>query len=163
MTSPGASGPVRDSVSNWWWINMRWRMLAICSTENRHVVESAIVEWSLDVCWCLTLQEARRGLRRGNHALVLCEAELPDGTYQDVMRLLKHKRDQIRVIVLSESPEETCYSHAIAMGAFDMICGPCTRTDVQWVIMQAIQSHPATARGSKKGRSRGGPSSFATA
>ena len=106
---------------------MRWRMLAICSTENRHVVESAIMEWSLEVCWCLTLQEARRGLRRGNHALVLCEAELPDGTYQDVMKLLKHKLDQIRVIVLSESPSEDCYSQ------------------------------------SRKGRSRGGPSSFAFA
>jgi CheY-like chemotaxis protein len=161
--SPGVSGAVKESRSEWWWINMRWRMLAICSTENRHVVESAIMEWSLEVCWCLTLQEARRGLRRGNHALVLCEAELPDGTYQDVMKLLKHKLDQIRVIVLSESPSEDCYSQAMEMGAFDVISGPCRRTDVQWILLQAIQSHPATTGSSRKGRSRGGPSSFAFA
>lgn len=161
--SPGVSRAVEESHSEWWRINMRWRMLAICSTENRHVVESAIMEWSLEVCWRLTLEEARRGLRRGNYALVLCEAELPDGTYQDVMKLLKHKLQQIRVIVLSQSPSENCCTQALEMGAFDVISGPCKRTDVQWIIMQAIQSHPATTSGSKKGRPRGGSGSFAFA
>lgn len=144
-------------------MTMRWRMLAICSIENRQVIQSAIMEWSLEVCWCLTLQEARRGLRRGKHALVLCEAELPDGTYQDVMKLLKHKLDQIRVIVLSDARSENCYSQAVEMGAFDVVSAPCKRTDVQWIIMQAVQGHPATTSASKKGRPRGGPSSFAFA
>ncbi len=126
-------------------------MLVICSTENRRVIESAILEWSLEVCWCLTLQQARRGLRRGNHALVLCEAEFPDGTYQDVMTLLKHKLDQVRVIVLAESHSEDGYRQAIELGAFDVLSAPCRRTDVQWIIMQAVQSHPANADASKKG------------
>ena len=140
---------------------MRWRMLAICSAENRQVVESAIMEWSLEVSWCSTLQEARPGLLRGKHVLVLCEAELPDGTYQDVMRVLKRKLDQVRVIVLS--PSENCYNQAIEMGAFDVISSPCSRTDVQWIIMQAVQGHPATTNGSRKGRPPGSHSSFAFA
>ena len=142
---------------------MRWRMLVICSTENRQVIESAILEWSLEVCWCLTLQEARRGLRRGNHALVLCEAELPDGTYGDVITLLKQKLDQIRVIVLAEAYSEDSYRQAIELGAFDVISAPYRRTDVQWIIMQAVQSHPATAATSKKGRTGGGHPSLAFA
>ncbi len=137
---------------------MRWRMLVICSTENRQVIESAILEWSLEVCWCLTLQEARRGLRRGNHALVLCEAELPDGTYEDVMTLIQRKLDQIRVIVLAESHSEDGYRQAIELGAFDVISAPYRRTDVQWIIMQAVQSHPATIAASKKGGTPGGHS-----
>jgi DNA-binding NtrC family response regulator len=137
-------------------MTMRWRMLAICSAENRQVVESAITEWSLEVCWCLTLEEARRALRRGKHALIFCEAELPDGTYQDVMKLLMHKLDQIRVIVTAESHQEHCYSQAIEMGAFDVISAPCKRTDIQWIIMQAVQGHPATTHTSKKSRPRGG-------
>ncbi len=127
------------------------------------MIQSAILEWSLEVCWCLTLQEARRGLRRGNHALVLCEAELPDGTYEDVMKVLRHKLDRIRVIVVSAPPSEHCYSQATEMGAFDVISGPCKRTDVQWIIMQAIQGHPATTSSSRKGRSPRGPSAFAFA
>lgn len=130
-------------------ITMPWRMLVICSAENRRVIESAILEWSLEVCWFLTLREARRGLRRGNHALVLCEAELPDGTYQDVITLLKHKLDQIRVIVLAESHSEDGYRQAIEVGAFDSISAPYKRTDVQWIIMRAVQDT------SKKGGPRG--------
>jgi DNA-binding NtrC family response regulator len=142
---------------------MRWRMLAICSNKNRQVVESAIMEWSLEVCWCLTLREARRSLRRGKHALVLCEAELPDGTYKDVMKLVEHKLDQIRVIILAESHLDDYYRQAIEMGVFDLICAPCGRTDVQWIIMQAVQGHPATTNGSRKNGRRGGHSSFAFA
>ena len=132
-------------------ITMQWRMLVICSTENRKVIESAILEWSLEVCWCLTLQQARRGLRRGNHALVLCEAELPDGTYQDVMALLKHKLVQVRAIVMADTYSEDSYCQAIELGAFDVISAPYRRTDVQWIIMQAVQNRPVRAGAEKKG------------
>ena len=117
-------------------------MLAICSTQNRKVVESAIERWSLDVGWYSSLQDARRSLRRGTHALVLCEAKLPDGTYQDVMELLSHKLGRIRVIVMSESELEEGYSEAMEKGVFDVITTPCRRTDVQWMIMHAVQGHP---------------------
>jgi DNA-binding NtrC family response regulator len=133
---------------------MRWRMLAICSLKNRQLIESAILEWSLEVCWCLTLKEARRGLRRGNHALVFCEAELPDGTYLDVTAILKHKLDQVRVIVLTASHSEDSYKQAIESGAFDVISAPWSRTDVQWIVMQAVHSHPATVGVSRKGGPR---------
>lgn len=117
-------------------------MLAICSTQNRKMVESAIERWSLDVGWYSSLQEARRSLRRGTHSLVLCEEKLPDGTYQDVMQLLAHKLGRIRVIVMSESELEECYSEAMEKGVFDVIATPCRRTDVQWIIMHAVQGHP---------------------
>lgn len=123
------------------WMAMRWRMLAICSPENREVVESATANWAMDVGWCSTVQEARRGLRRGNHALVLCEAELPDGTYRDVMRLLQYKPSRTRVIVLSDLRAEDCYSQAIEMGVFDVIPTPSRRIDIQWTIMQAVQGY----------------------
>jgi DNA-binding NtrC family response regulator len=144
-------------------MTMRWRMLAICSPENRRAVESAIAEWSLEVCWCLTVQEARRSLRRGNHALVLCQADLPDGTYHDVMKLLMQKLDLIRVIIVSDLHPEQSYSQAIEMGAFDVLSTPYGRTDVQWTIMHALQSHPATTNGSRKRRQSGTPDSLAVA
>jgi two-component system response regulator PilR (NtrC family) len=117
-------------------------MLAICSPESRQVVESATAKWSLEVGWCSSLQEARRSLRRGTHPLVLCEAKLPDGTYQDVVQLLQHKLNRTRVIVMSESEPEECYNEAMALGVFDVIATPCRRTDVQWIIMRAVQGHP---------------------
>ena len=136
---PGLAGQPYDGRSG---MITRWRMLAICSSLNRKVVESAIEKWSLDVGWCSSLQEARRSLRRGTHPLVLCEAKLPDGTYQDVLRLLTHKLARTRVIVMSESDLDACYSEAIGLGVFDVIATPLRRTDVQWIIMHAVQGHP---------------------
>lgn len=121
---------------------MRWRMLAICSNQSRKIVESAIERWSLEVGWYTSLHEARRSLRRGTHSLVLCEANLPDGTYRDVIQLLQHKMGQIRVIVMSESDLDDCYREAMDKGVFDVIATPCRRTDVQWIIMHAVQGHP---------------------
>ena len=121
---------------------MRWRLLAICSAENRQAVESAIAKWSMEVTWCSTVQEARRRLRRGSYGLVFCEAKLSDGTYKDVIRLLGHKLDQTRVILLSDAPNEECYSQAIEQGVFDVIPASFQRTDVQWIFMQAVQGHP---------------------
>lgn len=72
----------------------------------------------------------------------MCDSKLPDGTYQDVMQLLSHKLSRVRVIVLSESNLEECYSEAIELGVFDVIATPCRRTDVQWIIMHAVQGHP---------------------
>jgi len=123
-------------------VTMRWRMIAICSAQNRKLVESAIERWSLEVGWYSSVQEARRSLRRGTHSLVLCEANLPDGTYRDVMQLVAHKLGRIRVIVMSESVLEDCYREAIDDGVFDVLATPCRRTDVQWIIMHAVQGHP---------------------
>jgi DNA-binding response OmpR family regulator len=130
---------------------MQWRMLAICSPINQQAIKSAITAWSLDVTWCLTLQEGRHSLRRGSHTLVLCEAELPDGTYQEAISLLKHKADQIRIIVVAGSHSEEDYRRAIELGAFDVISTPFSRIDLQWIIMQAIQGHPALREKSSKG------------
>jgi DNA-binding NtrC family response regulator len=117
-------------------------MLAICSAENRKIVESAIERWSLEVGWCSSLQEARRSLRRGTHSLILCEAKLPDGTYQDVMQLIAHKLGRVRVIVMSEPDVGEFYREATELGVFDVLATPCRRTDVQWIIMHAVQGHP---------------------
>ncbi len=71
------------------------------------------------------------------------------------MTLLKHKLDQVRVVVLAQAYSEDSYRQAIELGAFDVISAPYRRTDVQWIIMQAVQSHPATTAASKKGGTPG--------
>jgi len=42
-----------------------------------------------------------------------------------------------------------------------VISAPYRRTDVQWIIMQAVQGHPATTDASKKGGTLGGHRSLA--
>ena len=120
---------------------MRWRVLSICSDVNRQVVETAMANWSLDLRFCTSLQEARAALRSGRQPIVLCEEKLPDGSYQDVLRLLGSKLSRTRVIVISDSDLDERYAAARAEGAFDVIANPCKRTDVQWIVIRAVQDH----------------------
>jgi DNA-binding NtrC family response regulator len=122
-------------------MTMRWRVLSICSDANRQAVETAMANWSLDLRFCNTLQEARSILRAGRQPIVLCEEKLPDGSYQDVLRLLGSKLYRTRVIVISDSDLDERYAAARAEGVFDVIASPCKRTDVQWIVIRAVQDH----------------------
>jgi len=122
-------------------MTMRWRVLTICSEANRQAVETAMASWSLDLRFCTTLQDARTALRSGRQPIVLCEENLPDGSYQDVLRLLGSKLHRTRVIVLSDADLDQRYNEARAAGAFDVIASLCKRTDVQWIVIRAVQDH----------------------
>lgn len=100
-----------------------------------------MASWSLDVQSCTTVQEARSVLRGGRHPVILCEDRLPDGSYEDVLKLLGGRLDRTRVVVMAGTDLDECYRQARALGAFDVIASPCQRTDVQWIVIRAVQDH----------------------
>ena len=122
-------------------MTMRWRVLAICSEANRQAVQTAMSNWSLEVQSCSTVQEARSALRGGRHPVILCEDRLPDGSYEDILKLLGGKLERTRVVVMAATDLDECYRQAHALGVFDVIASPCQRTDVQWIVIRAVQDH----------------------
>lgn len=93
----------------------------------------------MDVLWCSTVQEARSLLPDATLSLIFCEENLPDSSYRDVLNILG-KPLKTRLVVISEmSHEEEKYQDALASGAFEMIASPCRPSDVQWVLIRAIQ------------------------
>jgi DNA-binding NarL/FixJ family response regulator len=90
--------------------------------------------------WCSNLDEARHALRRRKQPLVLCEAQLPDGSFRDVCELLGPRLKSTRLIIVTSADLEACYDEAMGLGAFDVILGPCSRTDFQWILMRAIHA-----------------------
>ena len=122
-------------------MSMRWRVLTICSEGNRQAVQTAMSNWSLEVQSCSTVQEARTALRGGRHPVILCEDRLPDGSYEDILKLLGGKLERTRVVVMAATDLDECYRQAHALGAFDVIASPCQRTDVQWIVIRAVQDH----------------------
>ena len=117
----------------------RWRVLTIGSETNRQVVETAMVNWSVELHSCATLKEAQAALASARHPVVLVDDKLPDGSYHDVLKLLGSRLDQTRVVILAAGDLDECCREAQAIGAFDVITSPCRRTDVQWIIIRAVQ------------------------
>jgi DNA-binding NtrC family response regulator len=87
-------------------------------------------------------------LSNSGFSLIFCEDQLTDGTYQDLLGSTV-KPAKSRFVVLSPTPEaDDKYEEAMRLGAFEMIASPCRKSDVQWIVIRAMQEE------SRRGGSR---------
>lgn len=102
----------------------------------------------MEPVYCSSLQEALGALPDATLSLIFCEDKLEDGTYVDLLRTLG-KPMKTRVVVISQAEDDEKYNEAIELGAFDVISSPCRPSDVQWMVIRAIQEesrHGSKAR-----------------
>jgi DNA-binding NtrC family response regulator len=106
---------------------------------NRDLVKDAMNQWAMEAVYCSGLQEAQGLLPDSTLSLIFCEETLVDGTYHNVLNI-QGKALKTRVVVISQmSHVEEKYQEAMDAGAFEMIASPCRASDVQWVVIRAIQ------------------------
>jgi DNA-binding NtrC family response regulator len=107
---------------------------------NKGVVEEVSKRWTLESVACSSLQEAKCLLVRQGFGIVFCQDVLPDGTYRDLLSTVQLPANKTRVIVLiSDAGKDGAYREAMELGAFDAVPSPCSKKDVQWVIIRATQ------------------------
>ena len=70
-------------------------------------------------------------------ALVFCERQLSDGTYRDVLRTIRARNTNLRLVVTSRLADWDEYLEVLEEGAFDLIASPCRPADVAWAILRA--------------------------
>lgn len=94
------------------------------------------------------LEELRLALGRENISACFCGFWLVDGTYRDVVRQLRRQAFEIPVIVVCApgcSQEYRDYLAALNMRAFDYICHPYRKADLERILHSAISmQHPDT-------------------
>ena len=106
------------------------------------------------VC-CCTLREARGLLPDATLSLIFCEDTLTDGSYLDLFNILGKPLKTRLVVISAMSHVDEKYKAAIASGAFDMIASPCRPSDVQWMVVRAIQEEARHV--GRKGRTQQQP------
>jgi DNA-binding NtrC family response regulator len=87
------------------------------------------------------LEELRLVLARENVSACFCGFWLVDGTYRDVVRQLRRQPVEIPVIVVCApecSQEYRDYLAALNMRAFDYICHPYRKADLERILHSAI-------------------------
>jgi DNA-binding NtrC family response regulator len=125
--------------------------LIIGTEPNREIVRSTMAQWALETTSCSSLNEARPMMAGSGFSLIFCEDRLPDGTYQDLLGSTARPAKS-RFVVLSSSPEiDDKYEEAIRLGAFEMIASPCRKSDIQWIVIRAMQEE--SRRGGNRRRS----------
>ena len=121
------------------------RQVLVVSSEaaNRRAIEEVTRAWMIDAIICSSLQESRAILATHGVAAVFCEDHLTDGTYRDLLSIVP----KVPVIVMvSDDKDESVDREALALGALDVIGSPCSRQDVQWMIIRTIQDRSTGTR-----------------
>jgi hypothetical protein len=91
--------------------------------------------------WKLYVARTIRGafiqLRRVRVSIVICERQLPDGNWKDVLRHLAPLVDRPNLIVVSRQIDGRLWSEAVNQGAFDLLATPFREAELAFVIGSA--------------------------
>jgi len=136
--SAGKSSPLdTEAVST----EMQNVVLATTDSEIRRSMSELLQSYGMNTLLASGMEEIKLALAKGNVAACFCGFWLIDGTFRDVVRHMKRQRDEIPVIVVCAPacPDEyQDYLAALNIRAFDFICHPYRRSDVDRVLNSTV-------------------------
>ena len=85
-----------------------------------------------------SFEEAQEVMKHEHIQVIICEDHLPDGALEAILRLAKHRRRPIPVIITSRTGEWEEFLMALRQGAFDYLVLPPRREEVSRVLELAL-------------------------
>lgn len=113
-------------------------LIACSDPEGRKALTRALAGCDLKPVYAPTVASARSVLARGGVSLVFCATDLIDGRFDEVLRAAKQAGREVPVIVASPSADTQKYLEAMRSGAFDYVATPCRKSDVEWIVENAL-------------------------
>ena len=110
---------------------------------DRQVLESFLDHDGWNIQGANSIQEAA-SLLQEEPALVLCERNLPDGSWRDVFRIAQKLATPPPVVVVSRSADDRFWAEVLNLGGYDVLLKPFERNEVSRVLRMAwghAQSH----------------------
>jgi DNA-binding NtrC family response regulator len=121
------------------------RVLVLCpDAANSQVIEYAIRPWMFETVVCSSLRESKDLLTRQDFGVAFCEDRFEDGTYPDLLSIVRSSYRVPVVVMISDLHQDGTFREAMKLGAFGVIASPCLTKDVQWMVIQATQSESAS-------------------
>lgn len=111
--------------------------------EVSRVIEEATQSWMFETVVCSSSQESLNLLQKKDFALIFCEEHCRDGTYHDLLAVALSRKAPV-VVMISDTNQDGVFREAMALGAFGVVANPCTRKDVQWMVIRATQKDSAS-------------------
>jgi DNA-binding NtrC family response regulator len=108
------------------------------------MVLGVINDYGLEASAARNVRQARTHLQKPDLSLVVCESNLPDGSFRDLFDASALRTSPLRFVVLVR--DEADYSEAMRLGAFEAIPTPCRRSDVQWTMIRALRKTENSAQ-----------------
>src|SRR5271170_7756320 len=135
-------------------------LMATTDPEIRQIMAELLRSYTINTLWASGMEETKSALANQNIAACFCGFWLVDGTYRDVVRHLKRQYAEIPVIIVCapKCPHEyRDYLAALNIRAFDFICQPYRRIDLERILHSTISlSDRQTQRAASTVSSSGG-------
>lgn len=120
-------------------------LVVSASIEDRKALIKVLESLSGNVFSCSNLAQARDVIAHRPMNLVFCDEHLPDGSYRDMVELLRNRDISLPVVVTTHVGEWKEYLEATELGAFDMIPFPLRPTDVELTVIRAMRGEELKA------------------
>ena len=124
-------------------------LVATVDPEIRSSMSTLLESYNVKTIWVTGLEELRLAIAKENISACFCGFWLVDGTYRDVVRLLKRRHAEIPIVVVCApecSQEYRDYLAALNIRAFDYICHPYRKADLDRILDSAIPLLSATTQ-----------------
>jgi DNA-binding NtrC family response regulator len=119
-------------------------LVATNDSEIQRNMSDILQLFPLKTIWAKGLEEVKFVLGRENVAACFCGFWLVDGTYRDVVRHLRLQTAEIPTIIVcapSCPHEYRDYLAALNIRAFDFICHPYRKSDIETILRSAMNAH----------------------
>jgi len=113
-------------------------VIACSNVQDRNTWAEVMRHRSARLIFVSTVADIRAVVRRQVPTCVICEEQLSDGSYREVLRALSNSNPSVRLLVLIQDPSK--YSEVVEQGVFEAIVTPLRRSDAQWAVIRALTS-----------------------
>jgi len=118
--------------------NLREVLVVSSDDEVRRNLAGIVGLCGLEPVLCVTVADSRAVLTRYPICVVVCEDQLADGNYRDLVEAVERSTANAPVIVVSRLGDWNEYLNAVRAGAFDYIGLPPRRGEIAWAIENAL-------------------------
>ena len=124
-------------------------LIATIDSEVRDVLAGILDGHGLGIQWVRGVEAAMGLLAEDGVAACLCGFGLEDGSYKELVKHAKRQMPEVPVIIVStpSCPNEYGeYLAAMNAGAFDFLCHPYQKREVERILRLAVTSFRRTSR-----------------
>src|ERR1700677_4295531 len=124
-------------------------LMATTDAEIRSNMDPLLKAYRLNTLWAGGMEEVKAVLAKNDVTACFCSFWLVDGTYRDVVGHLKRERPETPVVIVCAPtcPQEyRDYLAALNIRAFDFICHPYRKTDLERILQATLSERAAAAR-----------------
>jgi DNA-binding NtrC family response regulator len=119
-------------------------LVAALDWQVRSGLSAVLGSFTINTEWVSSVAEATRILEANDVSACLCGYWLEDGTFKDLARHIRRSTAKIPMIAVSAPAcrnEYRDYLAAMNIGAFEFLCHPYQKSDLDRVLRQAVTAH----------------------